>query len=120
MRKIISGIVALAFLGTTSLTPVLAATATSTDFSSEMATKAKKKAVKKKAKKKVAKKKVHKKKVHKKKKHHKKKMKKAAPKAEKKSELFSTDLSAAKKKKKKKAEPKEEKKSSIILYRIAA
>src|SRR6267154_4720415 len=100
MRKIIATIAALGFLGTTSLTPVLAAASIDGMAPSDDLSAAKKKVVKKKK----AKKKVAKKKVHKKKKHHKKKMK-AKPKTEKKSELFSTDLSAAKKKKKKKAEP---------------
>ncbi len=90
MRKIIATIAALGFLGTTSLTPVLAASIDGTAPSNDLSAAAKKK------------------------------KKKAAPKEEKKTELLSSDVSAAAKKKKKKAAPKEEKKSSIILYRIAA
>ena len=91
MRKIIATIAALGFLGTTSLTPVLAASANGTGPSDLSAAKKKKKKAAPKEEKKTellttdlsaAK----------------KKKKKAAPKEEK----------------------KEEKKSSIILYRVAA
>jgi hypothetical protein len=78
MRKIISAIVALGFLGTTSLTPVLAAASIDGTAPSDDLSAAKKKAKKKVVKKKKAKKKVHKKKVHKKKKAKKVVKKKAA------------------------------------------
>ena len=90
MRKLIAIIAAIGFIGSTTLSPVLAAQATpGVAKSDEFSAAAKKKG------------------------------KKSAKKA-KKAELIATDISAAAKKKGKKSAKKMKKADNVILYRIAA